>query len=612
MVWPIFARVAAGVVRGGKAIGRGAKGIASKAGNLKNAVANSKIVQNYQRRRLLKKLSPQKKLGIGAAVGAGLAALFSKRPQTQGQSYQYNNNVVNSGERPHYTKGSLGINALIILSIIVHITDGLRYNYSIEPWAIGYRIFAYFVLAIFTVMVLHENKFYLMRETIILGLFLVFFPALIHYGVGLMPGAEFAASQIAMFIVLFPFWTIYIIYYKHIKEPYFARIFYWYVFWILIIFLFNGILLFSQAAEDLPTGNIQGIDYQETIKETRSFIVDTTNTFIETSKEYYNIMLTGGERLVNQTLGREYQSEIEYSRHRTGVFLSDFISTRGNEVRNFDSNQRIILPATLRASSFREEPINITFSCKATHIQTNEREYSREIAKVELATIDQRSVPILQRIINCEFDAGQLKPGRHRVELTAEFDFSTWAYTPHHFVNADSLVEFNRQGGNWNNRYRIPLDPQTVATNAPVSLGMATSSYMPIPVTSVEDIIFGLRYGAENIISPGRSTGEIKSVNKFSVMLPNTIDLLTDTCNQDNTLVRPSEEIVGFNVWEFGSISHSLPFELACNAIIYRPYITEYLNTNLDPVTVTIGAAIDYTYKMSIRGTININEAPIS
>lgn len=606
MVWPIIAKVGAGLLKAG----RGVKvvGTATKA-------LGSRAIQAYQRRRLLRKLSPKKKWGIGAALGAGLTALLSRRSRSNEPNQMpasYNNNVVNSNERPHYGRGNLGINALIAISIIFHIADGWIHNYSIEPGAVGFRLFLYFVLGIITTMLLKENKFFLLREVILLGIFIVFLPALIYYGIGLIPGAEFAAEQIAMFILLFPFWTIYLVYFKAIQEPLLAKVFYWYMFWILIIFLFNGLLIFSQTASELPTGNIRGIDYQETLRETRGFITDTTGTFIQTAKDYYEIILTGGEQLINQTLGREYQSEIEYSRHRTGVFLENFGSNRASEVRNFGQGQRVILPVTLRASSFRDEGMKINFKCEATHLSSGDKVLSLGIAEVELRSASGIGGPVgaIQRIINCEFEPGSLNVGRHRVELTAEFDFSTWGYTPHYFVDAETLWNFEREIGNWNNRYRISSEPKTVVTNAPVNLGTSSSSFMPIPVPRDEDTQFGVRYGATNIMNPTRTTGQIKSINSFLLKLPQQMVIDQATCNQGG-LIQENADVPGFISWRFTETTTSLPFELSCNIRIPQMYSSEFVTGESDPVEVTIASAIEYTYELRTIANINIEEGPL-
>ncbi|RMD58375.1 hypothetical protein D6825_01045 [Candidatus Woesearchaeota archaeon] len=169
-----------------------------------------------------------------------------------------------------------------------------------------------------------------------------------------------------------------------------------------------------------------------------------------------------------------YEEGVEAeSKKPLGVFLEN----PGVASPKVPETGKISAYATLRAESSLDE-LNIDVDCK--------------IGDVEGKITPQKNFTIQgseYREINCVFDASQVGAGRHAIELSTTFDFTTSAFLKSYFMRQDKIRAYRREGEDPLEAFGIEdKNPVAIFTGGPVRIGMGVPQQ---PIAISEDSDFG-------------------------------------------------------------------------------------------------------------------------
>ena len=332
-------------------------------------------------------------------------------------------------------------------------------------------------------------------------------------------------SWISLFLIILPFYSLFIGYHAHI--PIATK---WLNFWIIILVIFfvlvavtqfsPGRLISATGAPAATLGAGSAINY---------IVTEAADIF---ERLWKGISI---ERWKNETVrrvGLDYYTGMVDDNEKTPVGL--YI----DNVRTIDREFYVGYPATIwadvRGKSFLDE-IVVT-----PHCNVNE-EYKGEIEPITFTIFGEE-----HDTLSCTFTG--LEKGSYRAKIGASFDFETWAYVTYTFVDMDTMRSYEMQGKNIN--YELDIDPtiRSIFTNGPVMLGMSSMIDQPIGLDTqynAREPVLGVTLG--NLWTEG----EVERVDEFIIQVPEDFKLVKCDRWYPETERQPFKSEEGYDFYKF-------------------------------------------------------------
>lgn len=498
-----------------------------------------------------------------------------------------------SKELEDYSSG--GVNFLFFWIILVHIWDAFFLGFQIDAASYMARLVAYFSIMILAFFILKQPALPAIKEYVGVSLFpLVLFPLLITL-LEVTPLSIQIIEYMQVVLMFIPVWLIYLIWVKGVSTGWISKVSKWYfVAWVI----FGFMILLVNIGTIVETQGVQtsGINPKEAWGAIVELSVNVGRDFGAGILGIRDVVTGDIDRRINESLGRDYQADIDNSRDRSGVFLENLggpqRQTEGRSVRLF---------ADFRAVAY-DRPFEAEFRC---HAKNRNGDIFEGVASPQELTI-QRST---SRSIFCDFEGNNALPeGRYDVELFAKFEFETWAYTEYTFVSADAISNYieTRNLADWNRRYNVNPQLRSEHSGGPVFLGARQVENMPVPVYTDEDTYFLLGFGAEN---RQRANGRLVKINNFEFRMPKAISLSPDMCSIGYENVETAENDA-YNLYTFPNIDGlDTLYRLDCTGIIMVDDVDEITTGTTDPFSPTIVSTIYYDYELVVTRPLLIEEA---
>ena len=495
---------------------------------------------------------------------------------------------------PSPSGGSLNFGVLFLL-IIATVWQWIEVMYmnlhTMIPPTIT-RVVVYIVISIFLVALIPDDKSKLMYEQTGLVLFYLFGIPLLHL-LHMSLQLHVTFELVLTIIALMPWYLIYALYFKNLEGGKFVTTIKFLLFLTILVAVLSSMataITFSDIGAgdyyDQPIDVGRNIDYfwNDVVRPSLSSTLEGALGVITGVQE-------GFDRQINQTLGREYQSEIERTREQTGIVLEDF--TLRSQIREFeDINYNV--PVRIRTFEEHEEVQRMDFDCYA------ERGDERINGTANPQYIEYRNFDAESVLCTIE----NVSRGRYEVFLEATFEFETWGYAPFYFIRAETIEERALAGERIDSRaFGIPRRPIMTHTNAPVRMGMNQSGPMPIEVFGDRETTFPLDFGVENRFL---LDGEINNINEFNIITPDTIDVDRERCTLPyDDLNRNVRGLDNYHNYVFNVDTDSKILQVSCAANIAPERRSELIEEGVDGITeaTIVGVA---SYKYSLRNSARV------
>jgi len=504
---------------------------------------------------------------------------------------------------------------LILITLIVHVVDGLVFQFSIRPGVMATRITMYLVLMVLAHYTLKHTFAQSAKEfmpwAIISIVVVPLFSMLLRF-VGI---PEAIITQISAVVVGIPVWLFYFMYIKGLNYKYEGTsVFGWFLFWLTpvglariwffvlvvsaLIFAFNSIAI---SAENLPGAENSGYDVVGGAQVLVDKINEASKTFLEGIQNIETGVNGSITKLYNDTLGQYYTGQVEQNKEVTGVFITEFESKD-----TLYENQQINIYGLITARSFVDQ-VKLTTTCKAQNTKNS--------TDIILGTTDPKEITIYQQDqqgIICTFENG-LPAGDYKINLTADFNFETWAYATYTFMDRDFVNSIRQGGENVNDKFSIDQKTRTIYTNGPVMLGLNENLLMPISlttdVTETNKVPVGMTL--DNKQSSSTTKGTIKTVNKFQLRIPKLFYL--DKCTKEASTPETDANSQDYYVYTFTNINPSLSqsyMSVSCNLGISPSNAAQLLGLTGGKAVVSIIGTAKYNYELSKQIAIKVNKDP--
>jgi len=504
---------------------------------------------------------------------------------------------------------------LILLTLIIHVVDGLVYKFSIQPGIMTTRITMYLVLMIFAHYTLKhtfpQSAKEFMPWAIISIVVVPLFSALLR----LVGVSDAIITQVSAIIVGIPVWLFYFMYVKGLNYKYEGKsLIGWFFFWLTpiglariwffilfisaLIFAFNSIAI---SAENLPGAENSGYDVVGGAEVLINKINEAGKTFTNNIRNIGTGVNGTVTKLYNDTLGQYYTGQVEQNKEITGVFITEFESKDTQY-----ENQQINIYGLITARSFVDQ-IKLNTSCIAQNTKNS--------TDIILGQTDPHEVTIYQQDqqgVICTFPSG-LPAGDYKINLTAGFNFETWAYATYTFMDRDFVNSIRQGGENVNDKFNIDQKTRTIYTNGPIMLGLNENLLMPISLTTniseTNRIPVGMTI--DNKQSASTTKGTIKNVNKFQLRIPKLFYL--DKCTKEASTPEIDTNSQDYYVYTFTNMNPSLSqsyMSVSCNLGITPSNAAQLLGLTGGKAIVSIIGTAKYDYELSKQITIKVNKDP--
>lgn len=505
---------------------------------------------------------------------------------------------------------------LIGLTLLVHVIDGLVYQFSLRAGVVTTRIFMYLVLFIFAHFTFKGNNLAESAKEFLpwamsAAIFVPLFSALMNF----VGAPEAITIQISAIVVGVPILLLYFMYVKGLNYKYEGdNIFGWILFWftpvglariwffILIvsalIFAFNSL---AMNAENLPGAANSGYDVIGGAETLMKNIKDAGQTAIDNIKSIGTGINGSINQFYNNTLGQYYTGQVEENKEKTGVFITQFESLDTQY-----ANRTINIYGLITARSFVDD-ITLDMKCVA---QDTKNSSNTIIGKTEpeQITIYQED----QQGVICTFQNG-LPEGNYKINLTADFNFETWAYTTYTFMDRDFVNSIRQGGEDINSKFDISPKPKTIYTNGPVMLGINENLLMPITLSTnlsnTNRIPVGMTI--ENKQATATTKGTIKNVNTFQLRVPKLFYLEQCTKTASNPVTDPNSQ--DYDVYTFTNVNPYLTqsyLSVSCNLGINPSNAAQLLGLKGGKAVVSIVGTAKYDYELSKQIALKVNKDP--
>jgi len=504
---------------------------------------------------------------------------------------------------------------LILITLIVHVVDGLVFQFSIQPGIMATRITMYLILMVLAHYTLKHTFAQSAKEFMPWAIISIIVVPLFSALLRLVGVPDAIITQISAVIVGIPVWLFYFMYVKGLNYKYEGKsLVGWFLFWLTpvglariwffilvisaLILAFNSLAI---SAENLPGAENSGYDVIGGAQVLVDKINEAGKTFIANIQNIGTGVNGSINKLYNDTLGQYYTGQVEQNKEVTGVFITEFESKD-----TLYENQQINLYGLISARSFVDE-IKLAVTCKAQNTKNS--------TDIILGTTDPTEVTVYQQDqqgVICTFENG-LPTGDYKINLTADFNFETWAYATYTFMDRDFVNSIRQGGENVNDKFDIDQKTRTIYTNGPVMLGLNENLLMPISlttdITEINKVPVGMTL--DNKQASSTTKGTINAVDTFQLRIPKLFYL--DKCTKTYSPPQTDANSPDYDVYTFANINPSLSqsyMSVSCNLGISPNDAAQLLGLKGGKAVVSIIGTAKYNYELSKQITIKVNKDP--
>lgn len=268
----------------------------------------------------------------------------------------------------------------------------------------------------------------------------------------------------------------------------------------------------------------------------------------------------------------------------------------------FTQGMRPVISGHIVANSFLDEKVEVVPLCRITS------------GSDAIGIPEQPSYEVFfgsDEYFECEFP-DNLDPRRYPVEVSATFDFETWAYMPYEFVFDEKIRDYARLQQDIYRSLDIDRNPIATYTDGPVALSIG-GSRNPIAVHTEEPYLRNAKIGFS--VSSAWPRGDIEEVKALVLSIPS--DFSIGECNREGVVEGPfpDENVVDaqgnslYSVYEFrnaeGPVNAftGITCDLELDSLDSLPELI-----GNDKATRTFVAQAEYSYTVTQDTAIQVRE----
>ncbi|MBI4453186.1 hypothetical protein HY636_00920 [Candidatus Woesearchaeota archaeon] len=369
---------------------------------------------------------------------------------------------------------------------------------------------------------------------------------------------------------------------------------------ILAIILFWLGVLFSSVYISQMGIEEKGLMLTQAHSDNLKLVVEKSTEFWKNiastiAKSIFNIKLFWQQRIEMATGGDYYAGRIEQSKGEPlGVTIEE-VKAAGYE---FEPDEQINVFGIIKARTL-DDGIIIRPGCYLGY----KTEYNQKFVEGDIGPEKEYTIfDMGEQDVDCRFPPAIEEPEiikqSNQVVLTASFNFETMAYLKTYFMYQDRLRSLTRMGIDPLDEFGIKdKNPTAVFTNGPVMLGIGTKKPpLGVGVSGMGSLSVGdLSSTAENLVRIGVTVdnnygwkGKIKRINQVIIEVPNSMEILFDTCSHPFTVYADKNNL---NNCVNDYVSHSSkPFiecaeKLSSDFDRYEPQSVELAKKNTEVVS---------------------------
>jgi len=228
-----------------------------------------------------------------------------------------------------------------------------------------------------------------------------------------------------------------------------------------------------------------------------SVLEQTKKTAREIPKKVFDFITGKEKEFIQQATGDYYTGQVEKNKEEPlGVYIENL--QPADPI--FYEGQKATIWGIIKARTIGNE-IGIATSCKAD--DKIKGKIDPEI--IEITALEEKD-------IKCDFDT--LSKGSHRIDVSAEFNFSTMSYLKTYFMDRNRLLSMRAENIDPFEQYKIlDRDPTAVYTNGPIGIGMETTKPLPIGIDKGVQFFLGLTI-------QNRWEGKITKIDRLIIYVP--------------------------------------------------------------------------------------------